>query len=390
MGMAASQARLLSLTARMHDIEYQAQAIQNAKVQLATQSDKAYADYNAALEATTLTATIIDGNGKTNVPASFNTLCSSNRVKLANSESVALHDKFGKLIVEDEEYQAYQKFGNNAYAFAMYMLTGDPNIDPEEFESNLVNSIVDEISIKGSKAEKCFESVNSYLKKFEDPVISGLLAGSYIYGGKDIFENKDAELKAANYDPEKVKSDFANVLKSFEWKMFSDEKTAQSIYNRMYNGQEIDFEKFQMYVEDFNRIKASNGCVSIDDAKFRGVFNGDAANDSDWLQMMIQSGQITMSTVKVNNANGDVTFNTTSPSESAVISYTETTSIDKKELAKAEAKYNQTLNAINKKDKQYDLTLNKLETERTALKTEYDSVKKITEENIERTFGIFS
>ena len=36
MGMAASQARLLCITARIHDVEYQAQAIQNAKLQLAT------------------------------------------------------------------------------------------------------------------------------------------------------------------------------------------------------------------------------------------------------------------------------------------------------------------------------------------------------------------
>ena len=60
MGMAASQARLLSITARIHDVEYQAQSIQNAKIQLATQEDKAYREYNAALEATTLTINAID------------------------------------------------------------------------------------------------------------------------------------------------------------------------------------------------------------------------------------------------------------------------------------------------------------------------------------------
>ena len=45
MGMAASQARLLCITARIHDVEYQAQAIQAAKVQLATQSDQVYQEY---------------------------------------------------------------------------------------------------------------------------------------------------------------------------------------------------------------------------------------------------------------------------------------------------------------------------------------------------------
>ena len=60
------------------------------------------------------------------------------------------------------------------------------------------------------------------------------------------------------------------------------------------------------------------------------------------------------------------------------------------ELAKAEAKYEHDLKLIDKKDKQYDLSLSKLETERSALTTEYDSVKKVIEDNIERTFGIFS
>ena len=45
MGMAASQARLLTITARMHDVEYQAQSIQNAKIQLSTQSDQIYQNY---------------------------------------------------------------------------------------------------------------------------------------------------------------------------------------------------------------------------------------------------------------------------------------------------------------------------------------------------------
>ena len=78
MGMAASQARLLCITARIHDVEYQAQSIQNAKIQLATQSDRAYQEYNEALEATTLTISTINPNSgeKATVPATFNNLCS--------------------------------------------------------------------------------------------------------------------------------------------------------------------------------------------------------------------------------------------------------------------------------------------------------------------------
>ena len=56
----------------------------------------------------------------------------------------------------------------------------------------------------------------------------------------------------------------------------------------------------------------------------------------------------------------------------------------------AEAEYEHKMKQIDKKDQKFDLDLSKLETERTALTTEYDSVKKVIEDNIDRTFGIFS
>ena len=51
MGMAASQARLLNLTTRMHQIEYNAARIEAQKLQLANQSRQVYQNYLEALEA---------------------------------------------------------------------------------------------------------------------------------------------------------------------------------------------------------------------------------------------------------------------------------------------------------------------------------------------------
>ena len=57
---------------------------------------------------------------------------------------------------------------------------------------------------------------------------------------------------------------------------------------------------------------------------------------------------------------------------------------------KSEAEYEYTLKQIDRKEKKIDNELAKLETERNALTTMYDSVKKVIEDNVERTFGIFS
>ena len=63
---------------------------------------------------------------------------------------------------------------------------------------------------------------------------------------------------------------------------------------------------------------------------------------------------------------------------------------DEADLKKAEATYEYELGVINQKDTKFDRDLSKLETERTSITTEMDSIKKVRDDNIQRTFGIFS
>ena len=92
----------------------------------------------------------------------------------------------------------------------------------------------------------------------------------------------------------------------------------------------------------------------------------------------------------VSYTNDGVKFDGTSPSSDDNLTYTTTSTIDPTALKKAEAQYDNAMRQINQKDKKYDLDLSRLDTERNALKTEYDQVKKVASDNIERTFGIFS
>ena len=105
---------------------------------------------------------------------------------------------------------------------------------------------------------------------------------------------------------------------------------------------------------------------------------------------MVQSGKITIDVSTMDLKNGKISFGSTAVSSDSALEYTTTTSIDKSAAAKAEAEYEHKMKEIDRKDKKFDMDLNKLETERSALKTEYDSVKKVIQDNIERTFGIFS
>lgn len=391
--MAASQARLLTITARLHDVEYEAQSIQNAKVQLATQSDQVYNDYLEALDATTMTINTINQNGqKSTITANFNNLFSKNKVTPSDSSIYALKDQHGRLVVEDDVYEGYSKFqsatdvsdGSPAERFAFYMMGIDLGCEPESFNDNKARTAEEETyktycKDNTNKADEHYKA-NQELQKLHDKLLE--LNGNEGNTDTDAIyyapENKEAQ--------EEYDSTFAKYTKLL-YQTYGPE-----IYEEMYSEQgetykDFDINLFNHYKNTYSMIQASNGCVSI--KEFDGP-EGDASTNSDWLQNMVKSGQLTLYTMSENKNTGEITLNGTLPSSDTSLDYSQTTSIDKTALAKAEAKYEHDLKAIDKKDKKYDMELSKLETERNALTTEYDSVKKVIQDNIERTFGIFS
>ena len=380
MGMAASQARLLTLTARMHDVEYQAQSIQNAKIQLATQSDQVYQNYLEALDATTLTIKDYEGN---TIPANFNNLFGIDSVN--TKDTYALFDDRGRLVVEDDIATAYNDFKNSgaesdAYAFAMWMLNpnGDnpEDIDLTDAEENIAADTTN-LSDKSDKLSKIISNLG------EQDI-------------KDKIDLQNAIVDAENSgDAGRVKTlqkaldEYNGLEKSYRYKLY--QQNAEKVYNKQY-GEEgegyFDQDDFNYYVRMYNEIQQAGGCVSIDE--FNGPLNGDASTDGDWLKNQLSSGKFSISIVNTDKKNGDISFSTTSTSTDSSLSETTTSTIDKKALAKAEAEYEHETKKIDQKDKKYDMELSKLETERSALTKEYESVKKVASDNIERTFGIFS
>ena len=382
MGMAASQARLLTITARMHDVEYQAQSIQNAKIQLSTQSDQIYQNYLEALDATTLTIKDYEGN---TIPANFNNLFGIDSVN--TKDKYALFDDRGRLVVENEIATAYNDFKksgaeSDAYAFAMWML--NPNgCNPEDIDlTDAESSIAADTSNLSDKQAK--------LTKIATEALNGLnstddLDFTYDKAGLEMAVEQFPENKSL----QEALDEYNGLEKSYRYKLY--QQNPEAIYNKQY-GEDgegyFDNNDFNYYVRMYNEIQQAGGCVSIDE--FDGPLNGDASTDGDWLKNQLSSGKFSISIVNTDKKNGDISFSTTSTATDSSLTETTTSTIDKKALAKAEAEYEHESKKIDQKDKKYDMELSKLETEREALKTEYDSVKKVVSDNIERTFGIFS
>lgn len=380
MGMAASQARLLTITARMHDVEYKAQSIQNAKIQLATQSDQVYNDYLEALNASTLTITDVNKNV---ITANFNNLCGKNAIESGNQ--YALRDSYNRLIVPDDIEGAYHAFieegGDDPYLFAMWMMdTGIGNIN--ELKNNFANIeknvAADTTNLSGKDNE-----LSNILKD------ASTAADTEFDSVEELENYLNSQLQPSDskYDTLKKYFDkYKSTETSYRYNLY--QQNAQDIFTQA-GGDELDFnqDNFNYYVNIFKQIQAAGDCVSI--ADYNGL-DGDAANNSEWLKNMIECGKITVDIVKPNNKTGEISFSGTSPSSDTYLGYTTTSTIDKTALAKAEAEYEHKTKEINQKDKKFDNDLSKLDTERTALKTEYESVKKVISDNIERTFGIFS
>ena len=378
MGMAASQARLLTITARMHDVEYQAQSIQNAKIQLATQSDEVYQDYLEALDATTLT--VKDSNGNT-ISANFNNLWGRNAVDTVINK-YAIQDEHGNLIVSEDIKEAYDNYmtdkgdaTSSPYGFALYMIGGAESVKLEDLENDCDEVYADiskDSDIIASNAYKAIASAKDDMKK--------------ILNGNDYNDLKDEDKE--KYD--KAEKTYYNLMyTNYAERIYNKNVGANSADDyENYGIEEYNSTDFNYYVNIFRQIQACGGCVSI--TSFDGGLGGNAATDGDWLKNQLENGRFSISIINTDKKTGEVDMSTTSIATDTFVGTTTTTSIDKRAYAKAEAEYEYETKKIDAKDKKYDNELSKLETEREALKTEYDSVKKVISDNIERTFGIFS
>lgn len=105
MGMAASQARLLTLTARLSDNELRSQTINNAKMRLATESSQASENYINALNNATLKFTNYDETGAAlTQPLTYNSLMAYS----SYNTQYGLVNSSGQILVSEAEAKMFK------------------------------------------------------------------------------------------------------------------------------------------------------------------------------------------------------------------------------------------------------------------------------------------
>ena len=117
MGMAAGQARLLSITSRMSDNELRAQLINNDKMRLATQSSQVSEAYVAALNEAQLMFTNYDAdNNASYQQLSFNSLTAYNQY----NNQYGLVTPSGQILVSESDALNFQNSGGDLNTFLGY------------------------------------------------------------------------------------------------------------------------------------------------------------------------------------------------------------------------------------------------------------------------------
>lgn len=280
MGMAASQARLMSLTARLSDLEFRAQAILNDKIRLSDMGTQASQKYSDALDKQVMKVYSTDKSAY--AMASVNNLVSyTNPLNLdsTNSKYRYMETPSGKLVATSAlQREIYPGGSTTPIAKDTYM-----------------NNHVTGTGTGGAFTE---DDLKSQSYKYYSDIYDKMAGGNY-----EVLTDKNAN---------------------------SAEFLTQQI------------ELGNMYLVEFVEDGGTDGTGKFNQVSWD---SGDASIDMD---------------------------------------------ADQSSYAKAEAEYETTMAAIESKDKRFDLELTAINTEHKAIETEIDSVKKVIDKNIERSFKTFN
>lgn len=141
-----------------------------------------------------------------------------------------------------------------------------------------------------------------------------------------------------------------------------------------------DSSAISYYSNLFDELKEGNGAYK--------ELTDKQMESSEWLTGQIQAGNIFLyeyDKTGGSKGTGDFVNITWNSGDSSLDMES-----DKRDIAKAEAKYESTMASIQAKDKRFDLQLTSINTEHSAIQTEVDSVKKVIDKNIERSFKTFN
>ena len=301
MGLSASQARFLQLTARKSNVEYEAQQISFQRLQLADKEAAASTKYQDAT---------------------------------SNRKMVFTFNTGSEIAKVDISYSNYKNYMNQ-------QLDG---LSTSQDKYYLVSSSGNKVVVSSEAERDEMIEKNTKLIALED------------------IENAKAQVAQAEIDGDS--SSISDYTKSLA-------KMDLSSYESRIEGEGEDAKEY--YVQK-----------TFDKNDFFIAENLDV----DSFQRAIQEGTYYFAKFEENSETHEQELKTQAwetLGNGAIIE-----EYDKSDDAQAEAEYKATQDKLQNTDKRLELRLNQLESERSAIETELESVQKVIDDNIEGTFNTFS
>lgn len=377
MGMSASQARLLSLTARLTDNENSAQDLSYSKIRLANQTEELNNEYLEAINATKLTVlTGFENSQEIYSDISYGLMTGYNTV--ACGKQYVVTDNKGKVLVTAQLAQAFEKGNGDLNKFLAAMGYSQATIDVSASGSASDQD-------KAIAQQKIHDAWDRYLTSvglhFGDeehglefgytPFSTEAYDGYSTYTLTDLTTGQKTT-KALNYEgtteEQREFYDYAAALTEAYY------GTSDSV-NSLKTAAVPENAGYIQYLKNIFQKMAGSGYYTENDPN-------KTIKDNAWFEKELREGKLQLeyySTV-------DRKFVPTSIDSDTAIQEVE----DEREIALIEQKYKNKLDDLEKKDNRFDLELKKLDTEHNALQTEYDSIKGLIDKNIEKSFNIFS
>jgi len=380
MGMAASQARLLSITARLTDNEHSGQAVSYSKIRLADQTEEANREYLEALKATKLTVlTGFNGADEIYTDISYALMTGYNTV--ANGTQYVVTDKKGAMLVTKKQADAFEA-GN-----------GDFNIFLAELGYSQTNIDVKATSTRDEDQKKKAEAYQAIHEAWDQYLTSvGLHIGEDEEHGLDFGFNSFStrpfdgyptytitdlatgvqETKPLNYEgTTREQREFYDYANSLTEAYYGGSNSAAAL-NTNVDPSNTGYINYLKNI--FQKMVTSGYYVELTE--------NDTLKDNKWFEQQLKEGNLQL---EYYSAVERKFLSTSIDSDQSIQEVT-----DEREIAIVEQEYKTKLEKLEAKDNKYDLELKKLDTEHNALQTEYSVLKDIVNKNVQESFKIFS
>lgn len=343
MGLSASQARYLQLTARRNDNEYEAQQINNTRTEIAKKMQDISLKYTDGMNNRMLNFTLPTGDG-TNVTQqrlTYTTVTAEYPAGLGYK----LVDKYGTEVRPNEK---------NATAL----------------REEAVNELAEAKSSKVFRFPTKNEDGNDTYTEIDGSNFNKFL------GQFDTVVNQNGQI----VDNET----FQNNIKNMNATEFNNYWNTLG-FSFVSGTQMEEYQDPEMLKEAEAEYQAK--MAEADALENKSCIYDDRCLESEYLEEQLRNGEWTLQKPSENNydEDGNNIWENVNYSNVGLIS----DELDTSDDAAISNEYETKMDYYEQKDKQLELQLQRLDTSHNAIQTELDSVKKVIEKNVEKSFKTF-